>query len=1119
MGEGEVIGTEEVMDTVVPSHYVGVGASAGGLEAIEEFFSAMPVDTGLAFVVIQHLSPDYKSLMVELLAKRTTIPVKRAEDGMKVLPDHIYLIPPQKNLRIFHGKLILIDQDHRHGPVQGLNLPIDIFLRSLAEDQGDRAIAVILSGTGSDGTRGVSAVKEAGGMVMVQDPETARFDGMPKSAIATGLADFVLPPREMPAQLQSYVLHPFAKQGEGGHNILSDEDGLSRIFSLLRDSSKVDFTFYKPSTMIRRIERRMSLHQVHELQDYVSYLEDNPAEVTALYRELLIGVTNFFRDPEAFEILRRDHLPQIFETAGGRELRFWVAGCSTGQEAYSLAIASQELMAEMGVNRKVRIFATDVDRDAIEQASVGVYPDSVAADMPGNIFSKYFTRQGDFLQISRQIRGMVVFAHHNLVKDPPFTNIDLVSCRNLLIYLQPVLQRKVLEYFNFSLGSSGLLFLGASETVGEMSDYFKPMHQKWRIYQAKGKRHITSMLREPMASRSQQTHSPLQRRNGIWRSQEEERALDRLLQGLGGDLLPLTLLINDHLELLHVVGDSHPFLRVPSGKAVNDLSKNIADELVIPLTTGVLRLLKQEEPHDVLFTNIKVRTGEEVRLVNMRLRLLPQRKGQEPLVAVIIDSAQHQPCLPVVGEGENYDLDKEAEQRIADLEQELQFTRENLQATIEELETSNEELQATNEELLASNEELQSTNEELQSVNEELFTVNSEYQTKINELTQVNNDYDNLLASMDLPIMFLDENKKVRRVSGPLTELLSIGEGDVDRPLSIRSQRFAGLDMERVVDEVIREQSPRVMEIRDSAGRWYLLRVMPYRVGDNVFSGVVMIFMDINRCKAGEEALQWNEERTRFMTKAVGVGLWDWDILSGEISWSETIEPLFGLKSGEFGGTYQAFLECVHPEDRERVQTAVDDALAGKRAYQVVHRVIWPDGTVHQVEESGKVLTDSDGKPLRMLGVTKGVDLEQSAQRMLEDKSRNLQQTSRLLDSMQSEVKRRDRLFREFLELVPVPVGLVRDTVIEWVNGSFEKLTGYRAEELKGSDICRLIDQNAEDIEDDCRGMLHAAVRGTEIVPMCCKDGRTLRFEVTSVPLDAGDPAAGSALMLREVGA
>ena len=476
----------EQPDPGVPSYCIGIGASAGGLEAIETFFTHMQADSGFAFVVVQHLSPDYKSLMVELLSKKTAMQVLRAEDGMVVEANKVYLIPPKKNLTIFHGKLLLDEQDYS----RGLNLPIDIFLRSLAEDQAEKAVGIILSGTGSDGMRGTRTIKENGGMIMVQSEDSAKFDGMPRSAISTGLADFVLPPEDMPKQLLAFAKHPFTAKTERAEALLSDEDGLTRIFALLREKSKVDFTYYKPTTVTRRIERRMSVNQFDNIRDYVSYLQEYPGEIMALYRELLIGVTSFFRDQEAFNLLGEKWLPELIENSSNREIRFWVSGCSTGEEAYTFAILARECMERIGKYFDVKIFATDVDKDAILRAGAGVYPASIAADLSPRLLAKYFYNRDDNFQIARNIREMVVFAQHNLIKDPPFTNIDLVSCRNLLIYLQPVLQKKVMDLINFSLNPKGLLVLGTSETIGDMTNHFEPLSQKLKIYRSTGRAEI-----------------------------------------------------------------------------------------------------------------------------------------------------------------------------------------------------------------------------------------------------------------------------------------------------------------------------------------------------------------------------------------------------------------------------------------------------------------------------------------------------------------------------------------------------------------------------------------------------------------------------------------------------
>jgi two-component system, chemotaxis family, CheB/CheR fusion protein len=850
--------TDGLPDTAPPSHYVAVGASAGGLEAIEAFFSHMPPDSGLGFVVIQHLSPDYKSLMVELLSKKTPMSVHRAEDGMWVLPNHVYLIPPKKNLTIFHGKLLLSEQDHS----KGINLPIDVFLRSLAEDQGEKTVAIILSGTGSDGTRGVRAIKEYGGMVMVQNEESAKFDGMPRAALSTGLADFVLPPDQMPAQLLSFAQHPYVVKVDRSETLLSDEQGMTRVFALLREKCKVDFTFYKPSTVTRRIERRMTINQIDEIQGYVAFLANNPSEVTALYRELLIGVTSFFRDPAAFDRLAQYELPEIIQNPSSREIRLWVAGCSTGEEAYSLAILVRECMESLGVSRDVKIFATDIDRDAIHHAASGAYPESIAADISPRLLAKYFYKKEDNFQIARNIRETVVFAQHNLIRDPPFTNIALISCRNLLIYLQPILQRKVLEFFNFSLTAGGILMLGTSETTGDMSDYFESLDPKWKLYRSKGRlkppvdaTHLLSVtdthLRDSRGSFA--THSRRTRPFG-----DEERVLERFLDAVAQDYITLAVIVNPQMEILHVFGDASDYFKLPSGKVVNDISKMATRELAIPLTTGIQKAFRQSQ--ELRFSNIRLpQDSGGIRLVDLRIRSLSGKRGQEPLVAVFITEVKKAESAEPDQAIQTYDLSKEAEERLRELEQDLQFTRENLQATIEELETANEELQATNEELLASNEELQSTNEELQSTNEELFTVNTEYQSKIIELTELNNDVDNLLSATQIGQLLLDENLEVRRFSPKITQIFKLLNSDVGRPITHISHYLVDCDPIHWVREVQDGGRSLEKEVCTQQGTWHLMRVVPYTVGPKAFSGTVISFVDITSNKEAQRALAERE--------------------------------------------------------------------------------------------------------------------------------------------------------------------------------------------------------------------------------------------------------------------
>ncbi len=838
-----------------PAAVVGIGASAGGLEAIEAFFKAMPVDSGMAFVVIQHLSPDYKSLMVELLSRKTDIPVHRAEEGMVVEPNHIYLIPPKKNLTIFHGKLLLEEQK----PRESINLPVDIFFRSLAEDQGEGAVGVILSGTGSDGTRGVRAVKEWGGLVMVQDEASAKFDGMPRAAASTGVADFILSPGEMPSQLLACLRHPYTTRQDRDPQLLSDETGLTRLFSLLRARTKVDFTYYKPSTITRRIERRIAVTQATDLDSYARYVEQTPSEISALYRELLIGVTSFFRDPQVMKILQEQVLPDLLMRWSDRELRFWVAGCSTGEEAYTMAIIAREVMERLGVARDIKIFATDIDRDAVAKAGTGLYPESIAADLNPALLAKYFYCRGDTYQVARSLREMIVFAQHNLVKDPPFTRIDLVSCRNLLIYLQNNLQQRALEMFNFSLRPEGVLLLGTSETVGDMENCFEPVDRKARIYRAAGQNHSKKMLDGVEPATGADGSRPLTKSGYVdslfprSASREHGRLVTRLLDTLASSYVPLTVVVNEHLEILHTVGDPSGVFTFPSGRANFDISRMVSRELAIPIATGIQKVMRTGE--ELVYTNVRVREKDAARSMRLRLKPLSGRKRDETLAVVFFEDI-HESRVPDEETLPEYDLDEETNQRMQDLEQELQFTRENLQATIEELETSNEELQATNEELLASNEELQSTNEELQSTNEELYTVNSEFQDKIIELTEARNDVDNLLSSSRIGTLILDEDLCIRRYSPQAAEVFHLVNSDIGRPLKHLSHRFVDCDPLTLAREAQHTEESHEQNAEGEDGRRYLVRVVPYYIGPRAFSGIVITIIDITTLHDVSERLK-----------------------------------------------------------------------------------------------------------------------------------------------------------------------------------------------------------------------------------------------------------------------
>ncbi|MCE1227073.1 MAG: PAS domain-containing protein [Geobacteraceae bacterium] len=936
-------------------HYVGIGASAGGLEAIESFFTNMPPDSGMAFIVVQHLSPDYKSLMVELLSKKTTMPVHRAEDAMEVLPNHVYLIPPKKNLTIFHGKLLLSDQDHS----RGINLPIDLFLRSLADDQAERAVAIILSGTGSDGMRGVRAVKENGGMVMVQSEESAKFDGMPRSAISTGLADFVLPPDQMPRQLQAFIKHPYVTKSERSESLLSNEDGMIRIFALLRERCKVDFTYYKPSTVVRRIERRMSINQVEDIKDYVNYILSNPSELTTLYRELLIGVTSFFRDQEAFDFLATNVLPDLFRNATSREIRFWVAACSTGEEAYSLAILARECLEKLGSSHDIKIFATDIDRDAIHFAAAGSYPESIAADLSPRILAKYFHKRDDNFQIARTIREMVVFAQHNLIKDPPFTNIDLISCRNVLIYFQPILQRKVFEFFNFSLAANGALFLGSSESTGEMASYFDVLDQKLKIFRSKGRMKPLSDTHLPSVSdtRFHEMKGQFAIARRAVRATEEERVMERFIEAASVDYIPLALVVNEQLEVQHIFGDASGYLKLPSGKVVNDISKMAVKELAIPLATGIQKVFRQHQ--ELRFSNIRVSQPDGNRLIDMRIKLLPAKKEQDHLVAVFITETRKTDASDTGQPVQTYDLSKEAEDRMRDLEHELQFTRENLQATIEELETSNEELQATNEELLASNEELQSTNEELQSTNEELFTVNAEYQSKIIELTELHNDLDNLLSATQIGNLLLDENMEVRRFSKRVCEIFKLLDSDIGRPITHITHHLLNCDPIALIRDVQLTSKSQELEVQTQDGRWRLMRIVPYAIGPKTFSGTVVSFVDINQLKLAQESACEMQQLFADVVHSSPALVWLADTTKGCIWFNEPWLAFTGrTMEQELGNGWAA---GVHPDDFDRCLKIYTESFDQMKPFSMEYRLRRHDGVYRLLLDEGRPRFKQDG--------------------------------------------------------------------------------------------------------------------------------------------------------------
>ncbi|MCS3923416.1 chemotaxis protein CheB [Methanosalsum natronophilum] len=936
--------SESVKNGNYSRHYiVGIGASAGGLEAIESLFDRMPQDTGMAFVVVQHLSPDYKSLMVELLSKRTSMKVSRAEDGMIVEPNNVYLIPPKKNITIFHGKLLLTDQGESRRP----NFPIDIFLESLAEDQTNRSIGIILSGTGSDGMRGIKAIKEKGGMVMVQTPESAKFDGMPRSAISTGIVDFVTDTQDMPDQLLSFIEHPYAKvQDQAPPSLVSDKENMDRLYSLLRKKHKLDFTYYKTNTVVRRVERRMMITRINEFKDYVRYLEDNPHEITNLYRELLIGVTHFFRDPEAFELIGEKYISNLILNVNDNEdIRVWSTGCSTGEETYSLAILFKEKMEQLNKNVNVKIFATDIDSDAIMKAAAGKFSESITANVSTERLQKYFRPVDNGYLINKNIREMVVFAKHDLLNDPPFPNIDLVSCRNLLIYLQPILQSRALELMNYSLRSKGILFLGPSETTGDTSDYFEPLNHKWKIYRSRGKANILDMHKIRNISMD---HSEAQYRydntnmnmvttppsSAYRRERQPDKMLERIVEGLKNEYIPTTLVLNHNMELVYTLGNIEGYFKVPSGRMIFDISKMMSKDLSVPITTGLQKVFTNKE--DIKYTNLRTTVnGERVKL-NILIKMLPEKQGHEPLAAVFLFDKVPDKDLDIKeSDPSNYDMDQIVEQRITDLEQELQLTRENLQATIEELETSNEELQATNEELFASNEELQATNEELHSVNEELHTVNTEYQDKIFELTELNQDIENLMSNTQIGALFLDENLEIRKFTETIKAIFHLIDKDIGRNIEFISDKVLGIDLLDIIKSVQDNNESYENEINTKDGKWYLIKVLPYRVEKDIYSGIIVTIIDISTLKNTQKSLEKNKLWLNDVATLSKIGAWELDINTREMDWTDEVYTIHDLDKNEFKPSIDNLIQLYRKEDRTKLMNALDNTIENGTLFEL----------------------------------------------------------------------------------------------------------------------------------------------------------------------------------------
>ena len=834
---------------------IGIGASAGGLEALEQFLHGVPEASGMAFIIVQHLDPDYKGFMPELLQRITQMAVHQVTDQMKVRPDCVYVIPPNKEMSILHGNLYLLEP----AKPRGLRLPIDIFFRSLAEDLQGKSIGVILSGMGSDGTLGVRAIKEKAGLVVVQDPATAKFDGMPRSAIDAGLADIVAPATELPEKICQYLLH-VPTMPTGGSGVTSSlKSSLDKILILIRAHTGHDFSLYKKSTLYRRIERRMAIHLIDRIAGYVRFLQENPREIDLLFKELLIGVTTFFRDPLVWEQVKDQIISRLLvESPDGRMLRAWVAGCSTGEEAYTLAMVFREGLEQITPRKRLslQIYATDLDRDAIERARKGFYPDNILSDVSQERLDRFFIREEPGYRVSKEIREMVVFAPQNLIMDPPFTRLDIISCRNLLIYLEPEIQKKILPLFHYSLNREGILLLGTSESIGGFTTLFKTLDNDSRLFQ-----------RIQPAAGGEPVEFPTAFFAALPENTAEIKALKPIvnLQSLADQVLlrqfsPAAVMITEQGDITYINGKTGKYLEPAAGKANWNIFVMAREDIRHELTSAINKVVRDKSP--VTVRNLHIGTNGGVRYVDITVQPVDQPDMLHGLLMIVFSEVESP------GESAGIILNgaptpaKFRNARIIQLEEHLQETKEVLQTTREEMQTSQEELKSTNEELQSTNEELQSTNEELttskeelQSLNEELQTVNAELQGRVESLSGVNNDLANLLNSTNIATVFLDVNLHIRRFTVPTSRIIKLIPGDIGRPVTDITSDLVYPDMAHDLQEVLRTLVFSEKVVPAIGGKSFLVRIMPYRTLENRIEGIVITFADITSYRQLEQKL------------------------------------------------------------------------------------------------------------------------------------------------------------------------------------------------------------------------------------------------------------------------
>lgn len=934
---------------------VGIGASAGGLQALEEFFSHVPVDSGMAFVVIQHLDPTQKGMLAELLQRDTKMPVSIVTDGLKIKPNAVYVIPSNTSMSVIKNVLYLFEPTESHG----LRLPIDFFFHSLAEDQKEKSIGIVLSGMGSDGSEGLKTIKDNGGMVLVQDPSSAKFDSMPRSAIDAVTVDIVATPQELAEKLINLA------KGTPKINVLpdleKDTSSIDKIIYLLRIQTGNDFSQYKKNTLYRRIERRMAIHQIQKIALYVRYLNENPGEVNILFKELLIGVTNFFRDSEVWKHLKEKALPILMAKTGHPHiLRAWIPGCSTGEEAYSLAIVFKEALVKMNPPHdfSLQIFATDLDEQAIIKARKGVFSEHIEADVSVERLKRFFIKTNDQYRINAEIRNMVVFAAQNVIKDPPFTKLDILLCRNLMIYLDTKLQKKLLSLFHYGLKTGGILVLGSAETNAAQSDLFSTMDSKCRIYQSTG-----DMPKEKLKD----FPSSFVSKNQATLEDNPEVKVPDNIQTLTDQLLlqqyaPASLLCTLKGDILYITGSTGKYLEPAAGKANMNIftmaREGLRNELPMAFRTAMQNYEK------VILPNLKVGSNPGIHFVDVTLQQIEKPTALKGKMIVVFNDArivEPESFIKKRRKTASKTLKAELELELKRVSEDLQSTRDEMMISQEELQSANEELQSTNEELQSANEELTTSKEEMQSMNEELHIVNVELQSKIDDADRINNDMNNLLNSIEIATMFLDRELKIRQYTPQATKIFKLIPSDIGRPFSDQATDLVYPELYEDARQVLRtlvfvEKAKNTLD-----GRWYTIRIMPYRTFEDKIDGLVITFVDITKSKQLEQALKETQTILQSFIQTVPgviIGL----SFDGKImEFNPEAEKLFNCKREDVMSKKYVDL-FIRKALRPQVEADMQNLLAGQLPNRFVNIVKTLKDVELTIEWSAHQLLDDQGK-------------------------------------------------------------------------------------------------------------------------------------------------------------